>query len=58
MDGASRKPEVCSYVEKHLKNLRMLLDLLVSHGEGILSEFLDAHRTVRISDINLWGLFQ
>ncbi|XP_020093830.1 midasin isoform X2 [Ananas comosus] len=45
VDGASRKPEVCSYVEKHLKNLRMLLDLLVSHAEGILSEFLDAHRT-------------
>lgn len=49
--AAHRKPEVCTQVQTHLKHLHVLLGLIVTFAEGILSEFLDAHETVSISDL-------
>ncbi|KAG1362520.1 Midasin [Cocos nucifera] len=44
--AAHRKPEVCNQVQTHLKHLHVLLGLIVTFAEGILSEFLDAHETI------------
>ncbi|XP_064960659.1 midasin-like isoform X3 [Musa acuminata AAA Group] len=41
--AANRKTEVCSNIEMQLMNLRDPLDLILTFGDGILSEFLDAH---------------
>nr|XP_029123013.1 LOW QUALITY PROTEIN: midasin [Elaeis guineensis] len=44
--AAHRKPEVCTQVQTNLKHLHVLLGLIVTFAEGILSEFLDAHGTI------------
>uniref|UniRef100_A0A452YC11 Midasin n=3 Tax=Aegilops tauschii subsp. strangulata TaxID=200361 RepID=A0A452YC11_AEGTS len=38
------KPEMCSIIEAELMHLRVLLRVILSSAEGILSELLEAHR--------------
>ncbi|KAM3408334.1 hypothetical protein ACQJBY_001473 [Aegilops geniculata] len=38
------KPEMCSIIEAQLMHLRVLLGVILSSAEGILSELLEAHR--------------
>ncbi|MCL7041050.1 hypothetical protein MKW94_021075 [Papaver nudicaule] len=47
IDGAAhKKPSVCSQVQTDLKQLHVLINLLLTFGDGILLEFLAMHRTV------------
>ncbi|XP_042404787.1 midasin-like [Zingiber officinale] len=43
---SDRKDEVCSQMQIQLKHLYVLLDLILTFGDGILSEFLDVHAAV------------
>lgn len=43
------KPEMCSIIEAQLMHLRVLLGVILSSAEGILSELLEAHRRVSLS---------
>ncbi|OVA06149.1 von Willebrand factor [Macleaya cordata] len=39
-------PSLCLQVQRHLKHLHVLIDLLLTFGDGVLLEFLAMHRTV------------
>ncbi|KAG6496185.1 hypothetical protein ZIOFF_044033 [Zingiber officinale] len=43
---SDRKDEVCSQMQIQLKHLYVLLDLILTFGDGILFEFLDVHAAV------------
>lgn len=51
------KPEIRTSIEVHLMHLHAWLGAILSSAEGILSELLEAHRTVSISCLQgLWTL--
>ncbi|WOL06186.1 midasin isoform X3 [Canna indica] len=41
--AVNSKNEICCRIEMDLKHLRDLLDLIITFGDGVLSEFLDVH---------------
>ncbi|KAI3955573.1 hypothetical protein MKX01_034895 [Papaver californicum] len=45
-NAGNKKPSVCSQVQTYLKQLHVLINLLLTFGDGILLEFLAVHRTV------------
>jgi hypothetical protein len=40
------KPDICSSIEVQLKGVDQHLGLVLAFGDGILSEFIDAHKMV------------
>ncbi|KAI3970128.1 hypothetical protein MKW92_029744 [Papaver armeniacum] len=45
-NAGEKKPIVCSQVQTYLRKLHVLINLLLTFGDGILLEFLAMHRTV------------
>ncbi|KAI3964519.1 hypothetical protein MKW92_001685 [Papaver armeniacum] len=45
-NAGEKKPSVCSQVQTYLRQLHVLINLLLTFGDGILLEFLAMHRTV------------